>query len=61
MPLPEPIITTAVLLLCHVPVPNASVNVAVTPGHIAALAPPIAGVAGLTVTIVVVEQPDNTL
>jgi hypothetical protein len=57
MPVAEPIVAVAVLLLIHVP-PPAAVSVVVSPAH-AIAAPDIAG-SGSTVSTRVVKQPvDN--
>ena len=56
IPLAEPIVATAVLLLVHVPPPDASVKVVVVPGH-ACNVPEIAAGNGFTVTACVAIQP----
>ena len=61
IPLPEPIVAIAALLLVHAPAPEASVNVTEEPTHTGAL--PIMGFEVLiTVTVVVAKQlPVNIL
>ncbi len=59
-PVEEPTVATAVLLLVHVPLPAASVKVIVDPAQTGVL-PEIAAGRALTVTVVVVIQPDTTL
>lgn len=56
IPVPEPTVATAVLLLLHEPPPEALVSVVVVPGH-AVSVPPIAAGNGLTVTAWVARQP----
>jgi len=57
MPVVEPTVPTAVLLLVHVPPEVASVNTSVDPTHITP-SPPIGPAIGCTVTITVAgEQP----
>ena len=60
MPLPEPTMATAALLLLHVPTPDASLSVIVEVAHSGSL-PLIAPEAVVTVTTVVAAQPDVTL
>ena len=56
IPVDEPMVATAVLLLVHVPPPDVLLNVAVVPGH-AVNVPVIAAGNGLTVKVVVLIQP----
>ena len=51
-------VATAVLVLLHVPPNVPSVNTEVWPTHIVVV-PPIAPGIGLTVTVIVAEQPDG--
>jgi hypothetical protein len=60
IPLPEPIVVTAVLLLVHIPDP-VLLNVAVLPTHTGLLPPVIADGRADTVIIVVEKQPDVIL
>ena len=56
IPVAEPTVAIAELLLLQLPLPDMSLNVVVYPGH-KSVAPVIAAGDGLTVTIVVLEQP----
>jgi hypothetical protein len=57
MPVPEPIVALAVLLLLHVPLPDASVRVKVPPGQTGEL-PVMSEGRLLTVTTTVAMQPE---
>lgn len=57
IPVVEPIVPIAVLLLLHVPNGAVFVKVVVPPWHTANV-PPIAGGLGFTVTVAVVMQPE---
>jgi hypothetical protein len=60
-PLDDPIVATTVLLLLHIPAPDASPNVVETPEHMGLLPPVINAGAAVTVTVVVAIQPEVIL